>query len=420
MPARRAEPQLLAEPDAALRILLCHFPGIARRIPADAFHLILAGHYHAGQIVVPLPGGKLNLAHPRIRDVQGLFRYGTSVLARVSRPRHHVRPVSLLRPARGHRAGCTIVVVMERRPLISADVLARYAADAALGVSGVAGLANGPLNRGKSVSVSGDEDTLAIELNLELEWGQSSAEVGKEVQRRVSEYLERMANVSPASVEVVVGAVEPAAAAAMTSRLAGLTGATLETTPAVCQSCVWWQTRGNREPEKRKWVERAESEWGAWGTVYRDDDGRVLGSMQYGPAQLFPRAADLPAGPASDDAVLVTCAYLLSDSQPWVEQSLFLAAIGETRDKGVRALEAFAYRYREGTPPAERFLVHRTVFPRDFLADFGFRTLRSAGRIELARLELGGLQPVEEGTREKVLQVVKDAFQPAPAPAPPG
>ena len=95
------------------------------------------------------------------------------------------------------------------RSLIAADVLARYAADAALGVSGVAGLANGPLNRGKPVSVSGDEDTLAVELNLELEWGQSSAEVGKEVQRRVSEYLERMANVAPASVEVVVAAVSP-------------------------------------------------------------------------------------------------------------------------------------------------------------------------------------------------------------------
>ena len=35
----------------------------------------------------------------------------------------------------------------------------------------------------------------------------------------------------------------------MTSRLAGLTGATLETVPGVCQGCVWWQTRGNREPE---------------------------------------------------------------------------------------------------------------------------------------------------------------------------
>lgn len=98
---------------------------------------------------------------------------------------------------------------MERRPLISADVLARYAADAAREVGGVSGLADGPLQRGKAVSVSGDEDTLAIEVSVELEWGWSSSEVGKEVQRRVSEYLERMASVSPASVEVVVGAVSP-------------------------------------------------------------------------------------------------------------------------------------------------------------------------------------------------------------------
>jgi len=202
-------------------------------------------------------------------------------------------------------------------------------------------------------------------------------------------------------------------------RVVALTGATTQATAAVCQSCIWWQTRGNREPDKRKWIERAESEWGVWGSIYRDEDGRVLGSMQYGPAQLFPRANDLPAGPPSPDAALVTCAYLVSDSQPWVEQSLFLAAIGEARDKGARALEAFAYRYREGTPPAERFLVHRTVFPRDFLADFGFRTVRSVGRIELARLDFGGLQPVEEGKREKVLQAVREAFQPAPAPVPP-
>jgi len=77
---RRAEPHLLVDRDAPFRILLCHFPGIAKRIPTNAFHLILAGHYHAGQIVVPFPGGVLNLAHPRIRDVQGLYRYGTSVL----------------------------------------------------------------------------------------------------------------------------------------------------------------------------------------------------------------------------------------------------------------------------------------------------------------------------------------------------
>jgi hypothetical protein len=86
------------------------------------------------------------------------------------------------------------------------------------------------------------------------------------------------------------------------------------------------------------------------------------------------------------------------------------------RERGVRALEAFAYRYPEGESQFDRFHVHRTVFPMDFLADFGFLAVRAQGRVELARLELGGLQPVEEGAREKVLSVVRDAFMPAPAP----
>ena len=136
--------------------------------------------------------------------------------------------------------------------------------------------------------------------------------------------------------------------------------------------------------------------------------------MQYGPAQLFPRAAELPAGPPSDDAVLVTCAYLVDRSSPWVLQSLFLAAIGEAKDKGAAALETFAYRYPEGESAYERFLVHRTVFPHDFLADFGFRTIRSSGRVELARLELGGLVPVLEGKRAKVLRALKEALLPEP------
>jgi uncharacterized alkaline shock family protein YloU len=99
--------------------------------------------------------------------------------------------------------------MMQRRPLIASDVLARYAGDAAGEVDGVSGLADGRLRAGKAISVSGDEDTLAIELSLELEWGRSSTEVGKAVQRSVYEYLERMASVSPASVQVVVGAVSP-------------------------------------------------------------------------------------------------------------------------------------------------------------------------------------------------------------------
>ena len=67
----------------------------------------------------------------------------------------------------------------------------------------------------------------------------------------------------------------------------------------------------------------------------------------------------------------------------------------------------------------ERFLVHRTVFPRDFLADLGFRTLRSAGRVELARLDFGGLQPVLAGSRASVLARLREVFAPAkPVPVP--
>ena len=138
--------------------------------------------------------------------------------------------------------------------------------------------------------------------------------------------------------------------------------------------------------------------------------------MQYGPAQLFPRAQELPSGPPSDDSVLITCAYLVDIQKPWVMQSLFLSAISDARDQRAGALETFAYRYPEHVPFAERFQVHKTVFPRDFLADFGFRTVRTAGRVELVRLELGGLVPVAEGTRARVLRLVKEAFQPAPVP----
>lgn len=167
----------------------------------------------------------------------------------------------------------------------------------------------------------------------------------------------------------------------MPARIAGLTRGTLETAPSVCRDCVWWQSRGNRTASKEQWMDRMEESAGEWGTIYYDDDGSVLGSMQYGPSGAFPRANDLPAGPPSDDAALVTCAYLTRPGADFVLKSLFLAAIGEARDQGAQALEAFAYRYAEREPQAERFLVHRTVFPRDFLDEFGFTTIRTRGRV---------------------------------------
>jgi len=202
-------------------------------------------------------------------------------------------------------------------------------------------------------------------------------------------------------------------------RLSGLTKLTLETAPSVCHECVWWQSRGSRQVDKARWMTGVEEEYGAFGTVYHDDeDGKSLGVIQYGPAPLFPHAWELPGGPPSEDAMLVTCAYLVDSSAPWVLQSLFLAAIGEARDREFSSVEAFAYRYQEGESSQARLREHRTVFPADFLSDFGFRVVRTSGRVGLARLELGGLVPVEEGRRAHVLRVVKEAFLPDPLQAP--
>ena len=180
------------------------------------------------------------------------------------------------------------------------------------------------------------------------------------------------------------------------ARVQHLTLGTQERRPRVCQGCQFWQSRALGRPvDRRRWAEDVEERFGAWGKIYVES-GQHIASLQYGPSWAFPRAYDLPAGPPSDDAVVATCAYLSDPTSPWALQSLFLACIGEVRDAGLPALEAFAYRYPPEQDFAARFLVHRTIFPRDFLGDLGFQTLRSAGQVELVRLEMRGIIPVEE------------------------
>ncbi len=79
-PRRKARPWELVDPTANLRILLCHFPAIDRKLPVGAFHLVLAGHLHAGQIALPSPRGRITLAHPRGRFVAGLYPAADGVM----------------------------------------------------------------------------------------------------------------------------------------------------------------------------------------------------------------------------------------------------------------------------------------------------------------------------------------------------
>jgi len=90
---------------------------------------------------------------------------------------------------------------------ISPEVISRYAGDAAREVAGVADLADGPMHRGRAVEVSGADGATTIVVHVELEWGASAELVATRVQERVVEYLERMANATVSSVDVVVDRV---------------------------------------------------------------------------------------------------------------------------------------------------------------------------------------------------------------------
>jgi predicted MPP superfamily phosphohydrolase len=76
----RSRPDRLADPNADLRILLCHFPNVIDKLPPGVFDLVLAGHLHGGQICIPYGFGKLRLAHLRWTYAEGLYRRPGGVL----------------------------------------------------------------------------------------------------------------------------------------------------------------------------------------------------------------------------------------------------------------------------------------------------------------------------------------------------
>ena len=95
---------------------------------------------------------------------------------------------------------------MEGHAVISHEVLAAYARDAAREVEGVDDLVARPRRSG-GVHVVEEDGKTTVELHVSLDWGVDAAAVGVDVQRRVAEYLARTARLPSVTVDVVVDGI---------------------------------------------------------------------------------------------------------------------------------------------------------------------------------------------------------------------
>ncbi len=74
-------PELIARPpDVDLQIVLTHYPDAFDALPDDGPQLMLAGHYHGGQLVLPRPGGRVPLSHGSVSYPDGAFVRGQQAL----------------------------------------------------------------------------------------------------------------------------------------------------------------------------------------------------------------------------------------------------------------------------------------------------------------------------------------------------
>ncbi|HEV2590862.1 MAG TPA: metallophosphoesterase [Gaiellaceae bacterium] len=73
-------PSSFTPSDAGFRLLLCHFPRVLDFVDPGRWQLILAGHLHGGQIVLPYGRGRFLFAHPRAPYAEGVFERGGTTM----------------------------------------------------------------------------------------------------------------------------------------------------------------------------------------------------------------------------------------------------------------------------------------------------------------------------------------------------
>lgn len=179
----------------------------------------------------------------------------------------------------------------------------------------------------------------------------------------------------------------------MARRFKGLCSVRLDDIPEVCACCQYWESGSARPPvcgsaacgveSLRGWVEYVCAQWGECGLIaYQEDE--MLGYVKYAPSAYFPRAASMPAGPPSADAVLLACMYIVDEARHLgLGKVMLQAALRDLVRRDERVVEAYAVGRRVPRDDARI-----PVMTEDFLLAQGFQVRRHHPAYPLLRLEL--------------------------------
>ena len=176
-------------------------------------------------------------------------------------------------------------------------------------------------------------------------------------------------------------------------RAIDLSSGTRDLLAPVCGGCTWWLTApgaGGGTQTRLDWEREAEAEAGFFGRALLEDDA-VIGWMHAAAARLVRRAHSLPAGPPSQDAYVLACAYFYDEDYLRGFQFLLQELEASLKHRRVAALEAFGLRRKGQADPFRGYIRELNLFHPDVLEGGGFRRVQSSGEITRFRLDLAAL-----------------------------
>ncbi len=155
---------------------------------------------------------------------------------------------------------------------------------------------------------------------------------------------------------------------------------------------------GSMELEKEAWISEVLLEWGSCGRVVYMG-GAPAGYVIYAPPSAVPRAAEMPTGPVSADAVLLTTMQVMPEfAGEGLGRMLAQAVVRDLTRRGVKAIEVFG----EQRPAAER----GCLIPAEFLRGVGFKTIRPHPRFPRLRMELRSAMTWKEDVEAALEQLL--------------